>query len=213
MQNSTELKINELVEKLNALSAVYPEVSQVFQSARAAIATSAKRALSQEKKLSTRARMTVASAITPVLNYVIETDDFNHHTGRLVASMIELCRNLAEGNEIECREYENCEVPSGWKADSEGLLLPVSGMLGLSIAFRPHLPGGDWCLYDGAMPVCYGLLPSTLAAKAETLTRIKRTLTNPRVPGFFPMSGARRRPECPGTNSPVEREVALVRAR
>jgi hypothetical protein len=188
MAYDTQSLIDQLQEKLKVLSGYYPEAKELFETAASAIQTSTPRALIGERRTAAAAKMSIISTLSAIFYVVTRNDDGGRHIGRLSLAILNLAKEIAEGNDIENEPVGRIVAPDGWALDETFVLTRtlVSGDI-LSITTRPHLPGGDWCLHFFNVPVSFGKDLDAVLEKAGNLERLINEALAPvrPLPGVF----------------------------
>lgn len=184
MQHDTKGLIEELQAKLAVLATYYPEASYLFEGAQNAIRTSSGRAVMDETRTSLRARMSIASSLGSILDWVSRSDDAGRYVARLWYSILKIGRALIETAQFDTEPLELDSAPDGWMLQPEGKLSKTTtkGDVFL-ISKRPHLPGGDWCLSYFNLPISFSTGLTEILQRAEVVNdMIGRAVRLPSMP-------------------------------
>lgn len=179
MTDSISAVIEQFQEKLGLIGGYYPEAGYLISGAQTAVRTSANRAISGERGTATRARMSIASSILPVINMITKSDDAGRHICRLAVSLMEMAKDLTDGTEIDVEPVKDMVAPEGWTQVSPGAFTKtLETNQKFYIVRKAHLPGGDWCLHYFNVPVAFAETVEAAALRADRLAAMIETATS-----------------------------------
>ncbi len=146
------------------------EISSVFASALSSAKASSSRALIPNTKIGILARFSVAASASGPLRAYLASGTRTLARDTLMRSALDAAFKLADGSaQRKIDEVPEATAPEGWDKDKTGSFTLQTPMGVAEITFSPHMPGGDWTLNLGGVPVGFG---STPIENALLLTRV-----------------------------------------
>jgi len=170
-----EESIQAILETLADAEAAsgHAELGPLFMSARNAIRASARRACMNEPRTSAAASLSVAGgAMAPIAAACRIGEGIGAELGSHLAKAVRLSYELVGPTKGKpCKsESHDVDPPKGWKRLSGGEFKRRSkdGHV-FWIVHRQHVPGGDWSLFYGALPIGASETPVQAAMLSRSL--------------------------------------------
>jgi hypothetical protein len=165
-----DANIDIIIKSLEGLAATDDaEQAALFASSLSSVKASASRALIPNTRLGTLARFSVAASAAAPLKPYLDGSSRNRGRDRLMQDA--LLAALALVAEAEQRQREEPDVageaPEGWIHADGGSFHRETELGRAEIYHNPHMPGGDWTMSIGGVPVCYAASPSGNAELLE----------------------------------------------
>jgi hypothetical protein len=153
--------IETVIRSLEGLaSSDRTEMGLVFASALASARASSSRALIPNTRIGLLARYSVAASASAPLRSYLASGTRSADRDALMRNAIEAAFKLAAGAALRGSEDAPEEAtPEGWDKGPNGSYM-LQTPIGLAeIAHSPHMPGGEWSLHLGGIPVGFGETP------------------------------------------------------
>lgn len=166
-------KINLILAEIAAISEEIPESKQFGDFLSRAISASADRAALWDSRLSTAARLTVASSAMDFVSYFLSGGgDLTSIAGRL-NRLVDQALEFAPLQLPEHKHEDGVDAPDLWNGPEGGPFTYFDKDYPLMLVRRPHLPGGNWTLLYSNIPVSFGPTSSEAAEKADALIELR----------------------------------------
>jgi len=172
-------KIDKILAEIAAISEEIPESKQFGDFLSRAISASADRAALWDSRLSTAARLTVASSAMDYVSYFLSSGgDLTSIAGRL-NRLVDQALEFAPLQLPEHKHQDGVGAPDFWNGPEGGPFTYFDKDYPLMLVRRPHLPGGNWTLLYSNIPVSFGATSSEAAAKADALIELRENALTP----------------------------------
>ena len=166
-------KIETILAEISAISQEVPESKQFGDFLSRAISASADRAALWDSRLSTAARLTVASSAMDYVSYFLSSGgDLTSIAGRL-NRLVDQALEFSPLQLPEHRHEEGIDAPDLWNGPEGGPFTYLDKDYPLMLVRRPHLPGGNWTLFYSNIPISFGATSSEAAEKADALIELR----------------------------------------
>jgi hypothetical protein len=163
--------IETIIESLEGLAeSDDKEIASVFASALSSARASSSRALIPNTRVGILARYSVAASASAPLRAYLASSTRSLARDALMRCALAAAFKLAEGSALRnFDEVPEASSPEGWDKDSNGSFTLQTPLGVAEISYNPHMPGGDWTLNLGGIPVGFGATP---IENALLLTRV-----------------------------------------
>lgn len=168
-------KIEKIQSQIAVISEKLPETKAFGDFVTRAIVASAGRAALWESRLSTAARLTVASSAMDYVSYILSyCDDYSEVTDNLNL-LVDYAAEFAPLQLAEHKREDGVEAPFLWTGDEGGPFIYSDNNYPLRIVQRPHLPGGNWSLLYSNIPVSFAETALDAADKACAFIELRES--------------------------------------
>lgn len=153
--------VENIIKSLERLSeSDDQDMASVFLSALSSAKASASRALIPNTKVGSLARYSVAASASSTLKAYLASDARTAYRDGLVREVLAAAFKLAPPSAARKSDgVPDVAAPEGWTRDGGGFFTRQTQLGQAEIIFNPHMPGGDWSLMIGNLPVGFGSTP------------------------------------------------------
>lgn len=153
--------IETIIESLEGLADCDDkEVGAVFTSALSSAKASSSRALIPNTKVGILARYSVAASASAPLRAYLSSGTRSASRDALMRSALDAAFKLASvSGSKKIDEVPKVDAPEGWEKDKNGSFTLQTPLGVAEIFYSPHMPGGNWTLNLGGIPVGFATTP------------------------------------------------------
>lgn len=169
------IKIENILSEVAAISEEIPEAKAFGDFVSRAINASSDRAALWESRLSTAARLTVASSAMDFVSYLlISGHDYSSVSDRL-NRLVDHAIEFAPLQLSKHKREDGVEPPFLWEGEVGGPFVYSDKDYPLRIVQRPHLPGGNWSLMYSNIPISFGSTAQEAADNACAFVELRES--------------------------------------
>lgn len=168
-------KIDNILAEINLVSEEIPGSKEFGDFITRAILASRDRAALWDSRLSTAARLTVASGAMDFVSYFLSK---GYDITNILVSLNKIVDYSLDFAPLQLSEHKSergIVAPQGWEGPVGGPFKYMNKDYPLMLVRRPLLPGGNWTLLFFNIPVSFGETANDAAVKAVSFIKLRET--------------------------------------
>jgi hypothetical protein len=169
-------KIDKILAEIDAICDEIPESKPFGDFITRGIVASGDRAALWDSRLSSAARLTVASAAMDfVSHFLFSKNDISNISTRL-NTIVDISLDFAPLQLSEHKAEKGVVAPHDWEGPKGGPFKYIIKDYPFMLVRRPLLPGGNWTLLFSNIPVSFGETAIDAAEKSAAFIKLRETL-------------------------------------